>query len=343
MSTPDTTAFKPATNPRRIVERPTSEDLARARVIIHNYLSPTPMIPSPALGMTVSLKLDSLQPTGSFKVRGAIAACAALPTGSWIVAASAGNHALGTAWASAQLGVPATVVVAETASSAKREALALLPIELIIHGQDFDTAEAFALTLAADPDRHATYVSPYNDPQVIAGQSTLLDELLAQLPGDRNRPLTVVAGVGGGGLVSGLSMRAHELSTDERPIRIIGVEAAESLAVSVAVEAGDTLEVPIGDTIADGLSGNLEPGSITVGMIAEYTDRLVNVSEAQLHDAIRWLAKHHGIIAEGAGAAATAAILADMIELNGSDVVAVISGRNIALPKLAAILTEQDA
>ncbi|MGI8406661.1 MAG: pyridoxal-phosphate dependent enzyme, partial [Thermomicrobiales bacterium] len=75
----------------------------------------------------------------------------------------------------------------------------------------------------------------------------------------------------------------------------------------------------------------------------EYTDRLVNVSEAQLHDAIRWLAKHHGIIAEGAGAAATAAILADMIELNGSDVVAVISGRNIALPKLAAILTEQDA
>ena len=221
--------------------------------------------------MTVSLKLDSLQPTGSFKVRGAIAACSALPAGSRIVTASAGNHALGTAWASAKLGVPATVVVAETASSAKREALARLPVELIVYGQDYDTAEAFALTLATDPDRQATYVSPYNDPQVIAGQSTLLDELLAQMPGDRNRPLTIVAAVGGGGLVSGLSMRAHELWTEDRPIRIIGVEAAASLAVSAAVKAGDTYEVPIGDTIADGLSGNLEPGSITVGLIAEYT------------------------------------------------------------------------
>ena len=341
MSNLDTTYSKPLMNPRRTVAQPTSDDLARARVTMNNYLSPTPIIPSPALGMTVSLKLESLQPTGSFKVRGAIAACSALPAGSRIVTASAGNHALGTAWASAKLGVPATVVVAETASSAKREALSQLPIELIVHGQDYDAAEAHALTLAADPDRQATYVSPYNDPQVIAGQSTLLDELLDQLEG--NRPLTVVAGVGGGGLVSGLSMRAHELSTDDRPIRIIGVEAAESLAVSAAVKAGDTYEVPIGDTIADGLSGNLEPGSITVGLIAEYTDHLVKVSEAQLYAAIRWLAKHHGIIAEGAGAAPTAAILAGMIDLEVGDVVAVISGRNIALPKLAAILAVTDA
>ncbi|MGI8483391.1 MAG: pyridoxal-phosphate dependent enzyme, partial [Thermomicrobiales bacterium] len=120
----------------------------------------------------MSLKLESMQPTGSFKVRGAIAACSALPAGSRIVTASAGNHALGTAWASAKLGVPATVVVAETASSAKREALAKLPIELIVHGRDYDTAEAFGIRLAADPNRHATFVSPYNDPQVIAGQST---------------------------------------------------------------------------------------------------------------------------------------------------------------------------
>lgn len=341
MSNLDTTYSKPLMNPRRTVAQPTSDDLARARVTMNNYLSPTPIIPSPALGMTVSLKMESLQPTGSFKVRGAIAACSALPAGSRIVTASAGNHALGTAWASAKLGVSATVVVAETASSAKREALSQLPIELIVHGQDYDAAEAHALTLAADPDRQATYVSPYNDPQVIAGQSTLLDELLDQL--NSSRPLTVVAGVGGGGLVSGLSMRAHELSTEDRPIRIIGVEAAESLAVSAAVKAGDTYEVPIGDTIADGLSGNLEPGSITVGLIADYTDHLVKVSEAQLYAAIRWLARHHGIIAEGAGAASTAAILAGMIDLDEGDVVAVISGRNIALSKLAAILAETDA
>ncbi len=111
--------FNSDTRSRRIVARPTSKDLAQARNIICNYLSPTPIIPSPALGMTVSLKMECLQPTGSFKVRGAIAACSALPAGSRIVTASAGNHALGTAWASAKLGVPATVVVAETALTRK--------------------------------------------------------------------------------------------------------------------------------------------------------------------------------------------------------------------------------
>lgn len=331
---------RPSNDPRRDVALPTSDDLMRARKVIINYLSPTPIVPSPALGETVLLKLESMQPTGSFKVRGAIAAASALPAGSRIITASAGNHALGTAWASAQLGVPATVVVAETASPAKREALAKLPIELIVHGADYDTAEAFALDLAKQPSRQATFVSAYNDPQVIAGQSTLLDEILAQI--GRDRPLTIVAAVGGGGLVAGLSLRAGELSTVDRPIRIVGVEADQSLAVSAAVKAGDTCEIPIGDTIADGLSGNLEPGSITVGLIAEHTDALVHVSETQLHAAIRWLAKHHGVIAEGAAAAPVAALLAGKVEMNEGVVVAIVSGKNIALPRLAAILAEAD-
>jgi len=325
---------------RRAVALPTSDDLLRARRVILNYLTPTPILPSPALGGMVLLKLESMQPTGSFKVRGAIAAASALSEGSRIVTASAGNHALGTAWASARLGVPATVVVAETASPAKREALAKFPIELIVHGQDYDAAEVHALDLAKEPSRQATFVSAYNDPQVIAGQSTLLDEIVSQV--ERDRPLTVVAAVGGGGLVAGLSLRARELSTADRSIRIVGVEAEQSLAVSAAVKTGDTHEIPIGDTIADGLSGNLEPGSITVGLIAEHTDELVHVSEDQLHAAIRWLVKHHGVVAEGAGAAPAAAILAGKIEVTGGIVVAVVSGRNIALPRLAAILTENE-
>ena len=325
---------------RRAVSRPTSTTLERARRIISRYLEATPLIAAPELGERVSLKLESFQPTGSFKVRGAIAACSALTEGSRIVTASAGNHALGIAWASARLGVPATVVVAETASAAKREALAKLPIELILHGEDYDAAEAYGLALARDPERHATYVSPYNDPEVIAGQSTLLDEIIARTDG--NRPLTVVAGVGGGGLVAGISMRARELSTAARPIRVVGVEAEASRAVSAAVRAGDTHEVPIGETIADGLSGNLEPGSITVGMIAEYTDELVAVTESDLYGAIRWLARNHGLVAEGAGAAATAAVLGGKVDASEGDIVLVISGRNIALSRLAAILANPD-
>ncbi|MGC4192225.1 MAG: pyridoxal-phosphate dependent enzyme [Thermomicrobiales bacterium] len=328
---------------RRSVALPTAADLEHARATVLAELTPTPLVPSPAAGASVWLKLETFQPTGSFKVRGALAACAALPPGSRIVTASAGNHGLGVGWASGRLGIPATIVVAETASPAKREGIARMPVELILHGTSVDAAEFFAMGLAADPTRAATYVSPYNDPHVIAGQSTLLDEVVAQLPGNGDgRPLTVIAGVGGGGLVAGLSLCATELTTPARPIRIVGVEAAESTALSAAVTAGGTVEVPIGDTIADGLVGNLEPGAITAGIIAANDVRLLTVAESGIHSAVRWLVRNHGLVAEGAGAAPLAALLAGTTgELEG-DIVVVISGRNIALPKLASILAEAE-
>ncbi|MGN6033156.1 MAG: threonine ammonia-lyase, partial [Thermomicrobiales bacterium] len=288
----------PTSPHRRLVAVPTAADLAAARASVLAVLSPTPLVPSPAAGPSVWLKLETFQPTGSFKVRGAIAACTALPEGSRIVTASAGNHGLGMGWASGRLGIPATIVVAETASPAKRDAIARMPVELILHGTSVDAAEAFAMDLAADPARAATYVSPYNDPQVIAGQSTLLDELVAQHPGPGDgRPLTVIAGVGGGGLVAGLSLRAREVSTPERPIHVVGVEAAASTALSAAVVAGDTVEVPIGETIADGLSGNLEPGTVTASIIAGTAVRLATAAETEIHRAIRWLVRTHGLVA----------------------------------------------
>lgn len=336
----------PAAPLRRSVPLPTPEDLATARATVLAVLPPTPLVPSPAAGPSVWLKLETFQPTGSFKVRGALAACAALPPGSRIVTASAGNHGLGMGWASGRLGIPATIVVAETASTAKRDAIARMPVDLILHGTSVDAAEAFAMELAADPARAATttYVSPYNDPQVIAGQSTVLDEIVMQHPGDGDgRPLTVIAGVGGGGLVAGLSMRARELSSPDRPIRIVGVEAAASTALSAAVQAGDTVEIPIGETIADGLSGNLEPGTITAGIIAGNGVRLATAAETEIHRAIRWLVRNHGLVAEGAGATPLAALLSGTAGAIEGDVVVVISGRNIALPKLASILNEVDA
>ncbi len=320
----------------RTVPLPVARDFERAREVIREHLTPTPLIVSNANGREVSLKLETFQPTGSFKVRGAIAAIAALPPGSRVVTASAGNHALGIAWASARLGVPATVVIAETASPAKRSALEALPVELIVHGPDYDAAEAHGLLLAADPERRATYVSPYNDPHVIAGHATILDEILATHRSDV--PLTLVVPGGGGGLLAGIALRAEALATASRPIAVYGIESEQSTGLSTSVRAGVWTEVAIGRTVADGLAGNLEPGSITVDLLRGRIAGFVTVSDERIGDAIRALARGHGIVAEGGGAAALAAIRSGAIPEVEGDLVAIVSGRNIALPLLAAIL-----
>lgn len=322
----------------RAVALPDDACFEHARAAVRAHLAATPLIESVVNGHPCYLKLETFQPSGAFKVRGAIAAASRLAAGSRIVTASAGNHALGIAWASGRLGIPATVVIAETASPAKRAALERLPVDLVIHGATYDEAEAFALRLAGDPDRRATYVSPYNDPDVIAGQATVLDEVLDELP--ERGPLTIVVPGGGGGLLAGCAVRAHERSTPERTIRIVGVESAHSLGLSASVRAGETVMVDVGTTVADGLAGNLEPGSITVALLQGMPATMVAVSDEQIAGAIRWLVRHHGIVAEGAGAAAVAALRAGLVPPDQPDAstVAIVSGRNIALSTLAAIL-----
>jgi threonine dehydratase len=328
--------IQPPAAPVRAVRMPTTDDLARARAVVASHLRPTPMIRSGAAW----LKLDSLQPTGSFKVRGAIAALSAAPAGSRIVAASAGNHALGIAFASEALGVPATVVIAENASPAKRAYLEQRRVTLIRYGQSVVEAEIYAIGLTSQAAEPAVYVSPYNDPQVIAGQSTVLDEIIAAMePGPRPRPLRIVVPVGGGGLLSGIALRAAELGQRGWDIELIGVEASESRAVSTAVTVGETIDVEIGETIADGLSGNIEPGSITVDIIRRHVERIVHVDDGALRETIRWLIREHGIVAEGAGAAAFAAVR--QLALAGADreTVAIVSGKNIATDVLFRILS----
>src|SRR5690606_20260572 len=121
--------------------------------------------------------------------------------------------------------------------------------------------------------RDVDYLSPYNDPNVIAGQATMLDEIVAQHPGDA--PLTVIAGAGGGGMLSGLGLRATQLSADGRMIRIVGVEAEASPGMSTAVDAGQVEMVEVEESIADGLAGNIEPGSITVELVKRHVSELV--------------------------------------------------------------------
>ncbi len=310
----------------RDVARPTTEDLDHAWQVVREHLAPTPLWA--AEGDSPALKLESLQPTGAFKVRGALAAFSRLDPDVPVVTASAGNHALGVAYAAERLGRRATVVTATNASPAKVSRIRERGVELVQVGTSYDDAEAHALELAA---AGAHYLSAYNDPHVIAGQATIGRELEEQCDG----PLTLVCPIGGGGMAAGLGLWAA--ARDD--VRVVGVEAANNPVLTAAVAAGRVVDVPLSETICDGMAGGVEAGSVTVPLVAELVDAMVTVTEAEVRAAIRHLAANRGLVAEGAGAAAVAAVLAGKIEGPGT-VVAVVSGRNIALPLLAEVLAD---
>ncbi|HZR94424.1 MAG TPA: pyridoxal-phosphate dependent enzyme [Gaiellaceae bacterium] len=297
----------------RVVEQPTRDDVHAAAERIRPYLQPTPLVRSDGFW----LKLEALQPTGSFKVRGAVAALTRLQRGEPVVTASAGNAGLALAWAADRLGFEATIVVAETASPAKVEAIRRFPATLVVHGADYDEAERHALSL------EGRYVSPYNDREVIAGAGTVALELPASS--------AVVAPVGGGGLAGGIG-----LATDAP---LTGVVPEAFPAMCAALAAGRIVEIEGETTIADGLHGNIEPGSVTFELLRDRVEDVVAVTEAELEDAMRFLAREHGLVVEGAGAAAVAAILAG----KASGDVAVVTGRNVVLGRFAAVLAGRSA
>jgi threonine dehydratase len=305
----------------RSVREPTPDDVTRARDLVARHLPPTPVIASPLLGERVVLKLDTLQPTGSFKVRGALVAVAnalADDPGGSVVTASAGNHGLGVAYAAQVLGAKATIVVPENASAAKQAALERFDVELVRHGTSYHEAEVYALALSESGSR---FISAYNDPDVIAGQGTIALELFDQVPD----LATIVAPVGGGGLLSGLALAASQRAG----VKVCGVEAAASPAVSAAVEAGRVTVVDVRFTLADGLSGNIEPGSVTVPIITRHVSQLVHADEAVIRDGVRYLASEHGLIAEPSGAIGVGAMSNGLVETAGGTVVIVLTGRNV--------------
>ena len=286
----------------RSVTAPTRTDVEAAERRIRPHLPPTPLV--------AGLKLETLQPTGSFKVRGALNAL--LQIEEPVVTASAGNFGLAVAWAAQKLGVQATVVVAETASPAKIAALRRFPVDLVVHGADFDEAERHALAL---PGR---YVSPYNDLDVIAGQGTIALELPADVE-------TIVVPVGGGGLASGIRLATTAA--------LIGVVPANFPAMTAALGAGRVVEIHGDWTVADALHGNIEPGSVTVEMLEGV--EIVEVTEEEIHVGMRFLAHEHGLVTEGAGATAVAAVLAGKAPSGG---VAIVTGRNVTAEIFGSVL-----
>jgi threonine dehydratase len=298
---------------------------------VRRHLAVTPVVVAPQLGHALSAKLETVQPTGSFKVRGGLSAVAATleaEPGRAVVASSAGNHGLGLAYAASKLGARVTVVVPTGASAAKVAALQQFDVRLVLHGDGYREAERHALDLAElDGSR---YVSPYNDPDVIAGQATLARELLEQVPNLG----TVVVPCGGGGLLAGVT-----LGLEGSGVRVVGVESEASPSMSTALAAGAIVEIDVEPTVADGLAGNLEPGAVTVGIALSHGVEVRTVSEADIRSAMAFSATKMGLVLEGAGAVGVAALRAGVINPDAaSETVVLLTGRNVAPKLLSEVL-----
>jgi threonine dehydratase len=319
------------------VSRPTAADVYAARQRLAAILPPSPLRHSPWLsrltGATVYLKIESTLPSHSFKIRGAFNAALrakeAHGTGTTLVTASAGNHGRAMALAAERLGLRVVVFTPATAPDTKKAAIRAHGAVLDDSAPDYDATERAARAHAAV--HHAIYISPYNHPDVIAGAGTVGLEVLEGLP-DAER---VVIPLGGGGLASGVGIALKGASPR---VELIGVEAEVSTPFATGFARGAITEISAGVSLADGLTGNLEPGSITFDLVRQYIDRLVSVSETDLASAVRGLAGEEHLISEGAGAAATAAVLGRGVVPSGTRAVVMVTGANIDLAKFAGLV-----
>jgi threonine dehydratase len=281
-------------------------------------------------GAQVYLKYENLQKTGSFKIRGALYKVYRVKDRArGVVAASAGNHAQGVAYAAQCFGLPAIIVMPVTATISKVEATRGYGAEVVLHGAIYDETEAKAREIARE--KGYEFIPAFDDPDIIAGQATIGHELLEDL----KDPDVVVVPLGGGGLASGV---ATVLKRRNPNVKIIGVEPENVPKFLESLKAGRPVTVRAKPTIADGLAVK-RPGNLTFKIISELLDDIVTVSEGEISHAIYLLLERAKVLAEGAGAAALAALLAGKVTgVEGRKVVAIVSGGNIDLTMLNRII-----
>jgi threonine dehydratase len=314
-------------------------DILAARRRLVPYLRDTPLQPSDwlsaATGARVHLKLESLHLTNSFKIRGAFNAAlrivetAGTAKAPKIVTASAGNHGRALALAAERLGLEAVVFTPRTAPATKKAAIRYHGAKLRDESPDFDAAEHAAQAFTSREG--ALYVSPYNHADVIAGAGTVALEILDVLP----RFDVLIAPLGGGGLVSGVGT---VLKAAAPHVRVIGVETSASTPFAASLAAGHIVQIPVKASLADGLTGNLEPGAVTYEIVRRVVDQLEAVDEGEIATAISSLAAEEHLIVEGAGAVASAAVLAKRVIRPGETGVVLVTGGNIDVVKLAELL-----
>ena len=312
-------------------------DIREARERIASIARRTPLIRSAALseraGTAVYLKLENLQETGSFKVRGAANRMLQLTADEkarGVITVSTGNHGRAVAYVAGRLGIPAVICMSERVPASKEEAIRALGAEVVVHGQSYDEAERHSFHL--ERERGLVRIEGFDDPFVIAGQGTIGLEVLEELP----EVDTAIVPLSGGGLISGIALALKSVG---RPVRVIGVSQDRAPVMVHSLRAGRPIELPEEETIADALAGGIGLANRhTFRMVRELVDETALVTEKEIAAAILFALEQDRLIVEGGGAVGIAALLHGHVNAVGRNVVVVISGGNIALPVLHKVL-----
>ena len=310
------------------------EEVEAAQSKIQRIILRTPMIYSDTFskltGKEVFLKLENLQKTGAFKIRGAYYKLSQLPPSArkrGVVAASAGNHAQGVALASSLLGIHSTIVMPEGVSLAKQMATQAYGGDVILFGENTDEALDYAKKLAKGGK---SLIHPFDDEQVIAGQGTIGLEILEEVPGVE----AIVVPTGGGGLISGI---ATVVKKSRPEVKVIGVQSIHAASAFYSLKRKRIVEVKVKPTLADGIALR-RVGEVTFPLIQKGVDEMIVVEENEIASAILMLMERKRIVAEGAGAAPLAALLSKKLKIKAKKIVLLISGGNIDFHLLDRIL-----
>ena len=313
----------------------TRADFEAAYKNVAPHIYRTPMLTnrslSEACGLDVRLKAELFQRGGSYKVRGPLNKIARLTEAErarGVICSSAGNHAQGVAIAARHYGVRAVVVIAENATRSKVAATEGYGARVVLHGRIWDEADEKALELV---EREGfTYIHPFDDPDLIAGQGSVGLEIVEQFP----EVELVIVPIGGGGLISGISMAVKSAKPG---IRVIGVESSGAPAMQRSVAAGHRVTLDEVDCIVDGLRV-MRVGEHTCSVVSRFVDEIVTLPDAQIFDAVLWMMTRTKLVAEGAAAAPVGALLQGLIDAPpGTRTVCVISGGNLDVEKLRGV------
>ena len=311
------------------------EDFVRARENVAPHVYHTPLLTSRSLseatGFDVRLKAEVFQKGGAYKVRGPMNKIALLSEeerACGVICSSAGNHSQGVALAAAHYGVRAVVVMAENATPSKIAATEGYGATVILHGSIWDEANEKALELVAKEG--LIYIHPFDDPDLIAGQGTVALEILEDFP----EVELVVVPIGGGGLISGVSMALKSKRPD---VRVVGVESSGAPAMKRSVEAGHCVTLDEVDCVIDGLRVK-RVGEHTRSVVSRFVDEIVTLPDADIFDAVLWLMTRAKLVAEGAAAAPVGALLHGLIDAPpGTKVVSILSGGNLDVEQLRGL------
>lgn len=310
------------------------DNFYKARYVLNKVIRRTDLIPAPKLNAACNiwLKPENLQVTGSFKVRGAYYKISQLSEEEkkrGVIACSAGNHAQGVALGATQCGIKSLICLPEGAPISKVEATRRYGAEICLVPGVYDDAYQKALQLR--DEFGYTFVHPFNDENVIAGQGTIGLELLDQLP----EVDAVIVPVGGGGLISGVAFAIKSLNPK---VKVYGVQAEGAPSMYNSIEHNHIERLPRVHTLADGIAVK-EPGDLTYEICNKYVDEVVTVSDDEISAAILAMMEQHKLIAEGAGAVSVAAAMFDKLPIQGKNVICLVSGGNIDVNILNRVIT----